>query len=325
MCLAVCALVGTVILVARGVEANNESSRSIALESSSTRNVASPSFSSDADSLGFFGLPDLGVGRRVLVRNVTSLTGQQILARPFATRVIVSEKSRLIYCPIPKAASSNWKYLIRKFEGLDDYLDLSKAHSPELSGLRYLTDYSPAEVERILNDPSYFKFTFVRDPYSRTLSCYLNKFQNHGEEYVRTEYRSFLAQLFDWRYAREVAIESEPRPSFSAFVDEIAKQTPFEMNAHWAPQTLLCGLGEMPYDFVGKMEHLQADVEHVFNKIGRPGEHFPTQAEIGFPPSGATDAMFNDLYTVETMMKIRVIFDIDFNSGFGASSEEVDV
>jgi hypothetical protein len=322
MCLAICALVGAVMPVVRGVEASSESLQSIALESPSTRNVVPPFFTSDADSLAFFGPPDLGVDRRVLVRNVTSLTGQQILSRSFAARVIVSEKSRLIYCPIPKAASSNWKYLIRKFEGLDDYLDLSKAHSPELSGLRYLTDYSPAEVERILSDPSYFKFTFVRDPYSRTLSCYLNKFQNRGEAYVRTEYRSFLAQLFDWRYAREVAIESEPRPSFSAFVDEVAKQTPSEMNAHWAPQTLLCGLGEMPYDFVGKMEHLQDDVAYVLNKIGRPREHFPSQAEIGFPPSGASDALLNDLYTLETMIKIRFIFDIDFNSGLGASSEE---
>jgi Sulfotransferase family len=258
--------------------------------------------------------------RRVTVRNATSLSGTEILARPFARRIIVSEKSKLIFCPIPKAACSNWKYLIRKFEGCDDYFDMSKAHLPELTGLRYLTDYSPHEVQILLSDPSFFKFAFVRDPYMRAVSCYMDKFQSYNDAYMRTEYRKFLGQLYDWRYARSLDIyDPSSRPSFSAFVDELAKQDPMAMNEHWMPQTLLCGFGDMPYDFVGRMESLNEDVDYVFQKIGRPNETFPTHADIGFPPSstGSTRAVADDLYALETMIKIRVIYDVDFNSKLG--------
>lgn len=259
-----------------------------------------------------------GRARRVFVRNSTHLNGFAILSRAFARRIIVSERARLMYCPIPKAACSNWKYLIRKFEGFDDFYDLSKAHDPLLSGLRYLSDYSAAEVERLLADPRYFKYAFVRDPYSRILSCYMDKFRNKDEKYRESEYRAFLAALYGWRTIRFLDTDREPPPSFTAFVDEVSKQSPGSMNDHWMPQTLLCGFGEMPYDFVGRLESLETDAKYVFHRIGRPDEHFPSQLEIGFPPSGANHKHVSDaLYTLETMFKVRVIYDIDFNSELG--------
>lgn len=257
--------------------------------------------------------PQLGPHRRVFVTNTTAMTGAAILERAFANRIIVSERSKLIYCPIPKAASSNWKYLLRKFEGLSDYDDLSKAHDPSLSGLRYLSDYSPDEVESLLRDQTYLKFTFVRDPYTRALSCYMDKFQNREEKYVEQEYQPFLAQLLDWRIARSIDATRTPRLSFPAFVDELAKQNPMEMNEHWMPQALLCGFGEMPYDFVGSMRTLQADSEFVLRSRNMSLERFPTQSDIGFKASGASDPENHGLYTLETMMKVRLIYDVDFN------------
>jgi dermatan 4-sulfotransferase 1 len=261
-------------------------------------------------------LPDFGRDRRVVVSNETVLTGRKILMRPFARRIIVSEKSRVIYCPIPKAASSGWKYLIRKFEGLDDYYDLSRAHVPGTSGLRYLTDYSAEEVDLLLKDPSFFKFVFVRDPYVRAASCYMDKFQNRDESYVQKEYQAFLAQLYDWRYARSVDVDTAVRPSFTEFVDELAKQNPVSMNDHWMSQTLVCGFGEMPFDFVGHMDSLAEDARHVLNKIGRPKEEFPSQSLIGFPPSGASGGEADEFFTIEAMAKLRIIYDVDFNSNW---------
>lgn len=257
-------------------------------------------------------LPGFGRDRHVSVTNKTALSGHEILSKPFARRIIISERSRLIYCPVPKVASSSWKYLVRKFEGLDDYFDLSMAHSPATSGLRYLTDYSPREIEALLEDPSFFKFVFLRDPYLRAASCYLDKFQNREDSYVRKEYPAFLAQLYDWRYVRSLNIDTAPRPSFAEFVDELAKQNPMTMNDHWMPQTLLCGLGEMPFDFVGHLESLPEDAQHVLRSLGRPDERFPTQNEIGFPSSGASSGAADEFFTLEAMAKLRLIYDVDF-------------
>lgn len=244
--------------------------------------------------------------------SVPSATGEKILSYPFASNVIVSEVNNFIFCPIPKAANSNWKYLIRKFEGLQDYKDLTKAHNHNVSGLRYLTDYSPYEVEQILEDPKYFKFIFVRDPFRRLVSCYMDKFQNHDPHYVETEYRSFLAQLYNWHYAWTIDIHNSIRPSFEMFVDEIIKHKPSTMNAHWMPQTVHCGIGLIKYDFIGHMENLQQDTSYILRKLGRENETFPSQQDIGFPPSGASQKIADTLYTTDLRLKVGALYDMDF-------------
>mmetsp|Transcript_7447 Transcript_7447/g.13461 ORF Transcript_7447/g.13461 Transcript_7447/m.13461 type:complete len:343 (-) Transcript_7447:1139-2167(-) len=243
------------------------------------------------------------------------LSGQEILKLPFTSRLIVSEKLRLVYCPMPKVANSNWKYLIRKVEGLDDFDNLTLAHNAELSGLRYLSDYSPVDVESILfgdeelKQPPFFKFTFVRDPYTRLLSAYLDKFLN--KDTSSEEYRLFVAQIYSWKYVRNKDLSSEPKPSFRAFIDELLKQNPSKMNLHWMPQTMVCGFGDLPYDFVGRFETLLSDASTVLDKIGVAGESFPTQEQIGFLPSG-TNAMIDELYSLDIMLKIRVLYEMDF-------------
>lgn len=282
-----------------------------------------------------------------------------ITRRPWAARIIVSERRKLLYCPIPKAANSNWKYLLRRLEGYGDYANLSKLHTPALSGLRYLSDYSAGEAAALLGDPTYTKFVFVRDPYTRLLSAYMDKIASTEGVFVHAELRGFLAHLMGWRWVKarlasvggglgavdgasggtDVAaggaaggdaggadaggggghglgggIERAPRPSFRSFVDELLKAPPATMNAHWAPQSLLCGFGEMPYDFVGRFEHLAADAAALLAHIGAPaGVAFPSQADIGFPPSGA-EAVAEDFWSLELMLKARLVYDVDFHT-----------
>lgn len=297
------------------------------------------------------------------------LPAGDITRRPWAARIIVSERRKVLFCPIPKAANSNWKYLLRRLEGYGDYANLSKLHSPALSGLRYLSDYSAGEAAALLGDPAYTKFVFVRDPYTRLLSAYMDKIASTQRTFVHAELRAFLAHLMDWRWVKaRVAsvgagggggggalppdaaagvggavgvtgvagggggvggvavaaggigrggsggIEAAPRPSFRAFVDELLKAPPAAMNAHWAPQSLLCGFGEMPYDFVGRFERLSTDAAALLARIGAPpGVTFPTQAEIGFPPSGAA-AVAGDYWSLDLMLKARLVYDVDFHT-----------
>ncbi|GAB0495712.1 hypothetical protein MMPV_007017 [Pyropia vietnamensis] len=85
------------------------------------------------------------------------------------------------------AANSNWKYLLRRLEGYGDYANLSKLHNPALSGLRYLSDYSAGEAATLLADPTYTKFVFVRDLYTRLLSAYMDKIASTQPAFVHAE------------------------------------------------------------------------------------------------------------------------------------------
>lgn len=251
---------------------------------------------------------------KVLITNVTSWSIADILQQPFASNIIVSERNRFIYCPIPKAASTNWKYIIRKLEGVADYGSLHTAHNRNTSGMRYLSDYSPTEAHMLLTNSDYFKFTFVRDPYMRLLSCYMDKFRNSDPNYTETEYRTFVAAAFSWRYARRSDLLSAPRPSFRSFVHAISTASLASMNEHWRPQTLLCGFGIMPYDFVGRMEQVQRDTRTVLQRIGFADESFPTQNDLGFPPSGASTSLALNLYTTDLIFATRAIYTMDFEA-----------
>lgn len=237
---------------------------------------------------------------------------QNIVMHEFASNIIVSEVTKLIYCPIPKVANSNWKYVIRKLEGMPDFANLSHAHNVNTSNLRYLSDYSSEEAVELLKDKRYLKFLFVRDPYTRLASCYLDKFQNKEREYTQNEYRRFLAAAFGWRIARNTDVVQSARPSFARFVTAISTQRTRSMNAHWRPQTQLCGWGIMPYDFVGRMERVQADAKLVLRRFGNDAQ-FPSREEIGFKGSGASDqAVVDDLYNVKLMFLVRLIYRHDF-------------
>lgn len=232
-----------------------------------------------------------------------------ITSQPWSHNVIVSERSRLIFCPIPKAANTNWKYVIRKWEGLEDYASVRAAHDPYTSGLRYLSDYSAREARTIVT--RFYKFAFVRDPYLRALSAYMDKLRNTDPRFVREEYRTFLAALLGWHRARAFN-DDAPRPSFATFVNALAQTPRDAMNAHWRPQTDLCGFDEMHYDFIGRMEKLRADAQTVFAALNRSNERFPSHDDVGFPPSGASNELADEMYTLDLMFKVRVIYERDF-------------
>lgn len=243
------------------------------------------------------------------LKPLRSRSGAEILQEDYASRLIVSEQNRFVFCPVPKVANSNWKYVIRQLEGFPDYANLTLAHRADLNGLRYLSDYSPADAERILFGKDFFRFAFVRDPYTRLVSAYLDKFQN--KDASSEEYRLFMAQIYSWKYVRERDIAKEPRPSFRAFVDELLKQKPTRMNLHWMPQTYICGFGDVSYDFIGRFENLASDAKFALGSIGRGDVHFPSQEEIGFMPSGATQSAA-EYYTLELMLKVKIMYEIDF-------------
>eukprot|EP00871_Galdieria_phlegrea_P001272 jgi/Galph1/2145/GphlegSOOS_G771.1 len=279
------------------------------------------------DKCSVFEGSQIPVRRRFRPRHVS---GRAILnRRKLASRIIVSEKLKLVYCPIPKAASSTWKYFIRQQEGIPNYWNLSSANSPVTSGLKYLIDYSSEEIERILASPEYLKVTFVRNPYSRLLSCYLDKFQYKTKD--SEEYRKFMGHLFGWwdmNIFENISLSSEersllkkqklqkkilkgPRPSFSQFIRTVIGQKLAKMNEHWAPQWYICGLDLIPFDVVGRFEQVEQDAKIVFAWIGNFSTRLPSPQEIGFPATEGKvveDSYFN----MNLMFLIRKAFAPDF-------------
>uniref|UniRef100_A0A7S1EQZ3 Carbohydrate sulfotransferase n=1 Tax=Timspurckia oligopyrenoides TaxID=708627 RepID=A0A7S1EQZ3_9RHOD len=246
---------------------------------------------------------------------MTVVSGSQLLSdsrfAKVSRRIIVSEKLKLIYCPIPKVGNSAFKFLIRKMEGFADYEDLRVAHDHTRNGLKFILSYSPEDLDRILSDPSYFRMVFVRNPFTRELSAFLNKFVQKSVD--DSEYALFMNQLFGYSFFRKnnLTVEQFGRLSFDQFVERVSQQNPVEMNEHWAPQVDLCGLDSISYDFVGRFESMALDSQKVLNLLGRGDEQLPSQSKIKFLGSGANEA-FKQYYTPHLMNQIASTFGQDF-------------
>lgn len=157
---------------------------------------------------------------------------------------VISHKHQFIFLGIPKVASrSFFNYLVKKhgrdleiewYEKRDVFFDLAKQY------------------------PDYYKFTFVRNPWSRIVSCYKSKI---GEAVIgkRARIHSFYKNL-------------SPNMSFSDFCHWLQTEEGSDEMAdrHWISQHcfLINEKDEMICDFVGKYENLDQDWRLVCDKVG---------------------------------------------------------
>jgi len=103
-----------------------------------------------------------------------------------------------------------------------------------------------------------YKFVFVRNPYTRTLSAYLDKIAK-GK-----------------RKPSALVARSDPPPSFVSFCRYLADGGLFE-NGHWAPQSASLLIPADQFDFIGKLENFDADFRCVLDRITPAGSGHPVK------------------------------------------------
>lgn len=116
-------------------------------------------------------------------------------------------------------------------------------HQPGINGLTYFYDFSVEEANAMVNDPSWTRVIFLRDPLARFLSAYLDKIVRHP----RTK------GVQGW--------------TFATFISEVEAGY---RDVHWNPQCELvdCQKWLPVMDFVGSFSDLSTDTELLLRKIG---------------------------------------------------------
>lgn len=188
---------------------------------------------------------------------------------------LIDQSRHLIYIPIPKVACTSLKvWFLKTSPDLDIQPDPASWKVNAWlgnEGNRYLLqDFAPLQDDRM------FRFAFVRNPWSRLVSSYLNRIVGRG-----TEYRRVMKKLsrggwyrFDRRalyYARKrlrgVGWPERAEVTFREFVmREVAVTSAKEMDPHWRPQCMFLGSHEL--DFVGRFERLAEDLGVLGQKLG---------------------------------------------------------
>ena len=176
----------------------------------------------------------------------------------FDYSVNISLLHNYMYVEVPKVGCSTIKATLQKFEwGRPDYIwhSFDDVHQRELSPL--LTPRAVLDFTERLNSGCWFQFCFVREPFSRLLSVYLDKMctpSSHRESFQNFRRENGLTPLSDI--------------TFEDFVFTISAQNYAEMDNHWVPQHVLLCYERMQYDFVGRLENFEEDFKSVLSRIG---------------------------------------------------------
>jgi hypothetical protein len=184
----------------------------------------------------------------------------------FFGHVQYSPKYRYIYVDTPKVACSTIKHSLQRAEGEGAYPgarpgaphqygyseSLMRIHDRRESPLLFPKDRH--ELARFAAW-SRFAFCFVRNPFSRILSAYIDKIERHAERRA----------LFQTQLLGEM--EDPGRTlSFFEFLELVRRQDPKAMDPHWRPQHVHISCG-VRYDFVGFFENFEEDFKTALLRI----------------------------------------------------------
>ena len=146
-----------------------------------------------------------------------------------------SDTNKMIYFINPKCACTTIKAFLAATDLTLDVDPTKIGQDGAFGKVDRIEDVSPY--------PDYFKFTFVRNPWDRLVSCYLEKVIGQ---------RRWI-EIFG------------PTPSFADFVRVVHGIPDEEADIHYRSQYLNVtdGAGELVVDFVGRVENLQDDIRTV--------------------------------------------------------------
>jgi hypothetical protein len=162
----------------------------------------------------------------------------------------ISENLKCIYFEVPKVACSTIKRTLQECEyKLGGSVPPEDVHDKITSSLKSPHEYT--ELNYVFTN--FFKFTFVRNPYGRILSCYLDKIV--GSEWERE------------RRLPQLGFKPEQSVSFKEFLLAVGRSKISELDIHWAPQTLLLGDNLSHLDFIGRLERFNEDFGFVLNQM----------------------------------------------------------
>lgn len=205
---------------------------------------------------------------------------------PAYSSIVVSEKLKVIYVPVFKVGTTSMMWHIAYLEnnrhilsqntskpGVRDFV-LHEMSSPGWQNHTIFRRSLP-QIRRFFEDPEYLKFGFVRNPFERIISAYLDKIVGHPIQSKEYQLQMYGLYGYDHELRQQRNIS---KPSFREFllaVQRVLEQprtnssdfwsrNAFEDNRsrrdlHWRPQVELLHPDLVHLDYVGRFERLEQE------------------------------------------------------------------
>ena len=172
----------------------------------------------------------------------------------------ISERFEYFYLANPKVASTGALRALQSAEVDGDQSRLPEfVHERSASPLLSFSN-SSLSPEEILGSPRFFRFTYVRNPFTRILSAYLEKIETEIPERER-----LLPTL---------GLPADRTPSLLEFLKAVQAQRDDWRDIHWTTQSRLIQANNIGYSFIGRFESFSTTFPLVLDRLGIDRSHY---------------------------------------------------
>jgi hypothetical protein len=232
----------------------------------------------------------------------------RLMAGGFAPNrhIDVLPEQRIIYICVPKSASSRIKMTLSALLGRSLTSEW-EANNRKWSGLKSPKQVGLTLFRRIATDQGALRLSFVRNPYARLVSCWINKFRNKPLIPIYPLIDSYLA----WRQENDLSLpEGATRTlSFEEFINFATTTALDRIDGHWHLQADLLNMPGIELNFVGKVESFTKDFMRVLDHVEASDA---LRADAVKPVNASDDVYWPNYYTTELANRVYKTYELDF-------------
>ena len=229
-----------------------------------------------------------------------SLTGMSSSEGATKSHFLLDDKHKLVYCFVEKNGCTFWKRVFQILNGFKNVSDPFDTKSEDAYGGYQTAENMPFyEIHKVLS--SYTKFMFVRDPYERLLSGYVDKlFVPYAPYWF--DLGRFIVQKFRQNDAPTVRSCGDD-VTFEEFIRYYiySWKTGERKDVHFSTNHEYCKPCEIKYDYIAKMENFKEETLFLIETLNLTN----TIRLKDFDSESDRDAILSDIYWAFFAMKVN--------------------
>ncbi len=222
----------------------------------------------------------------------------------------ISLKHNWCYIENAKVGCSSIKYNLMQMEfensGLrkEKYKNINPSflHEPMYGPMLHPFQVKDETIKDIFLKKNFFIFSFVRNPFSRILSAYLDKIDKNKAPKIHIVRRMHTSE--------DLSIDV----SFKEFVTLLHKNKKIlHIDKHWRPQSANLMLPVIDYDYIGRLENFDEDFAKIKNLIDNDTSTCKEIKDYTPHKTSANDKI-TDYYDMDTVNMVSEMYADDFKN-----------